>query len=342
MGESQTETTYRVCSPEELRKRALDAATRLQAPGFLEGHYRSAAARKEEYRKSSLSAGLLMLGISVALLAVGAADVFGKFRVPGGFLFLIGGAALSITGLVRISKGFPAASPSAPVIDPVLLSRLLYRSALQADTDTASTSDRLINMEEAFPPTESGGPRLPSWEPCYQEVKTLLTGSAEPDQPLVLQVEASADAVENVGEATVSIMRVAVNRTASTASPVLFSNAAIQVAGRCFLLLREPGHLVTLDPDARTRVASALRHKMASTRNVAARCLKDVPDPSCRKMLEAAAAREQVPWAKAEMEAALRPADDSRVPCRECGAMILPETAERTEGFCAPCARGKS
>jgi hypothetical protein len=33
------------------------------------------------------------------------------------------------------------------------------------------------------------------------------------------------------------------------------------------------------------------------------------------------------------------PQSADRVPCRECGLMILPTTAERNEGLCAPCAK---
>ena len=64
----------------------------------------------------------------------------------------------------------------------------------------------------------------------------------------------------------------------SAVSPIYMSNATIQVGGYCFLLSPEPGRLVSLAPPARGQIASALKHKFASTRNVAARCLATVQD----------------------------------------------------------------
>jgi hypothetical protein len=206
-------------------------------------------------------------------------------------------------------------------------------------------------MLEVFPPGIST--RHGRWERCYREIKVLLTGSAEPGQQMDLNVDVRVESNETVGKAVVSLMKVAITGGESTGSPVYLSNAAIRINQCCFLVHPQPGRLVSLAAPARHNVVSALRHKFATTRDVAARCLATVRDSQSRELLQQAVAKESVPWTKANMQAALNlnlnelndehPTEPgiTKTPCANCGALILPITAERTGGFCMPCSKGK-
>ncbi|MCE5237278.1 hypothetical protein LLH23_02165 [bacterium] len=139
------------------------------------------------------------------------------------------------------------------------------------------------------------------WQRCYQEVKLLLAGDAEPGS-LQLDVQASLTSSEQLGDAVVHMVAVTV-RAGSV--PVHLVNAVVQTGGHCFVVSPEPGRLVSLSPDATNTIAAALTHRFASTRDVAGRCLATVRDAESRQTLEQAIAKEEVGWTKASMQAGL-------------------------------------
>lgn len=110
---------------------------------------------------------------------------------------------------------------------------------------------------------------------------------------------------------------------------------------------------MSLSPSAMYSVTSALNYKMASTRDVAARCLTGIRNIRAHELLQQAIAKEEAPWANVRIEATLgsnlNESDSEnlallkgkKAPCSNYGDLIPEATAERAGELCIPCADKK-